>query len=218
MKAEAGLEVGFIQAPLTVLGPGRRVGLWLRGCGRGCPGCLSHDLWASGPESRRPVKDVFEEIEGLWKETKAAGLTLSGGEPFQQAEGLKALLSLGRAAGWADVLIYSGFPLKELLAAHPWLPDLAAAVVDGPFERDRPSLEPWRGSAGQKLNLFNPHFAGLYEEWQKDERRKVQIILSETGAMRLLGIPGPGDYDRLRNKLEVFFNGLDQDLRKRAPQ
>ncbi len=206
------LEVGFIQAPLTVLGPGRRVGLWLRGCGRGCPGCISDDLWEVKQESRRPVKDLFEEIDALRRETKAAGLTVSGGEPFEQAEGLKSLLALGQAAGWADVLIYSGFLMKELLAAHPWLPDLASAVVDGPYERDRPSLEPWRGSAGQTLNLFRPYLAGLYEEWQKDEQRKVQIIVSEPGGLvRLLGIPGPGDYDRLRNKLR-FAHAQGQDL------
>ena len=212
MNPEAGLEVGFIQAPLNVLGPGRRVGLWLRGCGRGCPGCMSDDLWAAGPESRRPVEELFEEIDALRRETRAAGLTVSGGEPFQQAEGLKALLTLGRAAGWADVLIYSGFPVKELLAAHPWLPDLAAAVVDGPYERDRPSREPWRGSAGQRLTLFRPELAELYDRWQHDEERKVQVIVSESGLVRLLGIPGQGDFERLRNRLEAGVHGQGQGL------
>jgi anaerobic ribonucleoside-triphosphate reductase activating protein len=205
------LEVGFTHAPLTVLGPGRRVGLWLMGCGRGCPGCLSPDLWQAGPESRRPVKEIFKEMESVRRETRAAGLTISGGEPFQQAEGLKALLTLGQAAGWADVLIYSGFLMKELLAAHPWLPDLATAVVDGPYEQGRPSREIWRGSAGQTLTLFKPELAGLYETWRHDETRKAQIIVSEPGGfVRLLGIPGPGDYDRLRNELKGA--GHDQDL------
>ena len=210
--ASHGLEVGFIQVPLTVLGPGRRVGLWLRGCGRACPGCMSDDLWAAGPESRRPVKELFEEINGFWREAKADGLTISGGEPFQQAEGLKALLTLGREAGWADVLIYSGFLVRELLAAHPWLPILAAAVVDGPYEQGRPSREPWRGSAGQKLTLFKRDMAEPYERWQNEKQRKVQIAVSEASTMRLLGIPGQGDFDRLRNKLKGFALGQGKNL------
>jgi anaerobic ribonucleoside-triphosphate reductase activating protein len=169
---------------------------------------MSYDLWTAGPESSRPVRYIFNEIEDLRRETNATGLTISGGEPFQQADGLKALLTLGQAAGWVDALIYSGFLIKELLAAYPWLPDLATAVVDGPYEQGRPSREIWRGSAGQTLTLFKPELTELYEKWRHDETRKVQIIVSEPdGSVRLLGIPGPGDYERLRNKL----NGADHD-------
>jgi anaerobic ribonucleoside-triphosphate reductase activating protein len=168
---------------------------------------MSDDLWKAEPESRRSVKELFEEIENLRRATDAVGLTISGGEPFQQAAGLKTLLTLGRAAGWGDILIYSGFLMKELLTANPWLPDLAAAVVDGPYEHSRPSREPWRGSAGQTLTILRPELAELYEKWQNDKKRKAQIITSEVGTMRLLGIPGQGDFDRLRNKLKGFAQG-----------
>ena len=201
-EEEPCLEVGFLHAPLMALGPGRRVGLWLRGCERDCPGCVSPDLQAAAPETRRPVQELFAEIEGLWRETQAAGLTISGGEPFQQAVGLRALLTLTRWAGLTDVLIYSGFLVRDLLAAYPWLPLLAAAVVDGPYERDRPSLAPWRGSAGQALTVFQSSLAETYAQWQLDSARKSQIILSESGTIRFLGIPAPGDADRLKQKLK----------------
>ena len=32
--------------PVTALGPGRRIGLWLQGCALACPGCISQDSWA----------------------------------------------------------------------------------------------------------------------------------------------------------------------------
>ena len=31
-------------APIHSLGPGERVCLWVQGCGRGCPGCISPEL------------------------------------------------------------------------------------------------------------------------------------------------------------------------------
>ncbi len=31
--------------PVTVLGPGRRIGIWLQGCSIGCAGCISQDTW-----------------------------------------------------------------------------------------------------------------------------------------------------------------------------
>ena len=35
-----------VHFPVTALGPGRRVGIWLQGCSIRCPGCMSLDTWA----------------------------------------------------------------------------------------------------------------------------------------------------------------------------
>ena len=35
--------------PVTVLGPGRRIGIWLQGCSIHCKGCVSQDTWAADP-------------------------------------------------------------------------------------------------------------------------------------------------------------------------
>jgi anaerobic ribonucleoside-triphosphate reductase activating protein len=35
-----------VHFPVTALGPGRRIGIWLQGCLIRCPGCMSLDTWA----------------------------------------------------------------------------------------------------------------------------------------------------------------------------
>ena len=39
------IRVNRVARPVTVLGPGRRLGLWVQGCSIRCPGCASEDTW-----------------------------------------------------------------------------------------------------------------------------------------------------------------------------
>ena len=44
--ASMALVVNRVHFPVTALGPGRRLGVWVQGCSIGCAGCLAHDTWA----------------------------------------------------------------------------------------------------------------------------------------------------------------------------
>jgi anaerobic ribonucleoside-triphosphate reductase activating protein len=85
-----------------------------------------------------------------------SGVTLTGGEPFEQAAALLPLAREVRRRGlslWA----YSGYLYEQLLAGQP---TAAAAellrecdvLVDGPYiEAERSLGLKWRGSANQRL-------------------------------------------------------------------
>jgi len=75
--------------PVTTLGFGRRVGIWFQGCSIQCPGCVSRDTWAFG-RGETSVESACETIDPWLKE--ADGVTISGGEPFDQPMALAALL------------------------------------------------------------------------------------------------------------------------------
>ena len=53
------MNVARVLYPVRVLGPGRRVGLWLCGCQRACPGCSNPELWARRPENEVDVDEVL---------------------------------------------------------------------------------------------------------------------------------------------------------------
>ena len=75
--------VSRLHFPVTTLGPGRRVGLWLQGCSIRCPGCISLDTW-DPRVGLVPIADLLERIDQLaWE---ADGLTVSGGEPFDPGD------------------------------------------------------------------------------------------------------------------------------------
>ena len=46
--------------PVTVLGPGQRIGIWFQGCRIHCPGCVSQDTWAADPGKRMPLHELVD--------------------------------------------------------------------------------------------------------------------------------------------------------------
>jgi anaerobic ribonucleoside-triphosphate reductase activating protein len=99
-------------------------------------------------------------IDDLWQRICAnpllTGITLSGGEPFEQPKPLLTLAGLARAHA-LTVWAYSGYRYEELLAGQP----SAAArtlllacdvLVDGPFVAALASFDlKWRGSSNQRI-------------------------------------------------------------------
>src|SRR4051794_30769668 len=106
----ANIALSRIHFPLTTLGPGRRIGIWLQGCSIRCPGCISLDTWAKG-RGATTVDAVLDSVRP-WL-AAADGITVSGGEPFDQEAALEALLHGLRARTSADILVFSGYPLER---------------------------------------------------------------------------------------------------------
>ena len=98
-----------LQQDSIVDGPGIRMVLWTQGCLHQCPGCHNphtHDL------NGGKLYDVDTIISEMRESRLQSGLTLSGGEPFLQAE---ALLPIVKAAKQMHLNIwaYSGFTYEE---------------------------------------------------------------------------------------------------------
>jgi len=202
------LRVARVQYPITVLGPGRRIGIWTQGCTIGCPGCMSRDTWdpqlgkAIGTSELCDVILAARTIHGL------DGVTVSGGEPFQQPAALAALCAEVRRH-WTDVdiLVYSGYSLARLKRLHGDVLDLVDAVVAEPFMAARPTELPWRGSANQELTLLSSsarvRYAGASNE---QDFPRLQVAVEDEG-LWIVGIPRRGDLDRMRD--DLHRRGLD---------
>ena len=133
----ATIELNKAHWPVTVLGPGRRIGIWVQGCSIHCPGCVSQDTWPRDAAKAIAVRDLL----GWCRKVSANapdGVTISGGEPFEQPRALLALLD-GLSAWRAganldfDILCYSGMPLRRLEKDHARLLARLDAVIPEPF-------------------------------------------------------------------------------------
>jgi len=87
------------------------------------------------------------------------GVTISGGEPFDQAPALKvllqALIAWRSAEGLDfDLLCYSGYPLATLRQKHPQILALLDAIIAEPFIEKLPQTHIWRGSSNQSMTLL----------------------------------------------------------------
>lgn len=146
-------------------GPGRRAALWVQGCSVHCPGCFNPQLWAAaGAQTADP-----EELAARWvAEALAAGstgITLLGGEPFDQAAPLSVVARAFREAG-LGVMSFSGYRYEQLLEWGSEREDIARLLAetdllcDGPFLRDLPdSARPWIGSTNQSIRAFGVCYA-----------------------------------------------------------
>lgn len=153
-------------------GPGLRFTVFTQGCPHFCPGCHNpetHDL--AGGRDRS-----VEELTALMvKNPLTEGLTLSGGEPFLQAEACALLAKAAHAAG-LNVWTYSGYRYEKLLeAGNPhWLALLGETdvLVDGPYiEEERSLTLPFRGSKNQRLiDVPNSLKAGRVILWKGEAK------------------------------------------------
>jgi anaerobic ribonucleoside-triphosphate reductase activating protein len=91
-------------------GPGMRLAIFAQGCARHCPGC--HNPQAQPYEGGSPAT-TEELMEKVRANPLLTGVTLTGGEPFDQAAALVELAGQVRAAG-LSVWAYSGYSFEEL--------------------------------------------------------------------------------------------------------
>lgn len=193
------IRLSRIHFPVTTLGPGRRVGVWFQGCSIRCRGCISTDTWAEhGPLTSIP------EIVDLLRSYHADGVTISGGEPFDQPEGLLMLLRALHAhfPSW-DILVYSGYP-RAHLECYLNL-GLIDALISDPFELESPQTLALRGSDNQRLHLLTTRGEarlGSYERTRTCQDDALDVMV-DGGAVWMAGIPRRGDLQLLKQLLEA---------------
>lgn len=197
------IRVSRIAAPITALGPGVRVAVWVQGCSLGCAGCASVDTWDAAGGVERVVADVAREVCDEAARTGARGLTISGGEPFQQHVAVADLVDTVRrrwpAGDPVDVLAFTGYAASAARRVSPTLWAALDAAIAGPYVRTRPSTHPLLASANQTLELLTDLGRERIAAEPHDARR-VQISVQGRD-LHLAGLPNPGDLDRLRAAL-----------------
>jgi anaerobic ribonucleoside-triphosphate reductase activating protein len=191
------ISLSRLHFPVTALGPGRRVGIWFQGCSIRCPGCISADTWAAIKPSST-VGGVLAAIRP-WLAT-ADGITISGGEPFDQAGALEVLLRSLRAESAGDILVFSGYPLEALHAHLLRMRGLIDAIVSDPFERTAAQSLRLRGSDNQRLTFLTSlgrHRFAAYQTSRDNSDRHLDVAFDEAGAVWFAGIPDRDDFIRL---------------------
>lgn len=132
-------------------GPGLRFTIFTQGCPHHCEGCHN-------PQTHDPKGGHVEKIDKIWKLIQTnpllSGVTLSGGEPFAQAEALLPLVKLIHASG-LEIAAYSGYHFEELISGNiPRAKELLSYVdvlIDGRFILSQRSLDlKFKGSKNQR--------------------------------------------------------------------
>lgn len=178
------LKVHAIDPRNRANGPGMRYTIWLQGCSIGCDSCfnsLTHDpdlgYWLSIDELLADITKNKQQIEGI---------SISGGEPLDQADSLLAFLKLYEPSAIGSVLLFSGYPYREIISNphHSAVLPYLDVLISGPFRRQM--LVPGRipASTNQEIIL-------LSDVYNKEEIQMVptsQINITAEGEIHISGI------------------------------
>src|SRR5262245_9203878 len=95
-------------------GPGLRACLWLQGCNLACPGCFNPETHSANKISFSTIPSVVGDIALAVDQFKIEGLTISGGEPFQQLPQLLRIIGEVRALFPSlSIIIFTGYTSRE---------------------------------------------------------------------------------------------------------
>ena len=166
--------IARILSPVHSLGPGDRVCLWTQGCKKRCKGCISPELQ---PYSGNEIdEDLLAKILiQVARKNNCTGITISGGDPLEQAQALLKLLTLLRNE-FDDILVYTGFELQDIqdglvgIDAKKCL-DYLDVLIDGKYIDELNFNDcVLRGSNNQKIHFIKKDLAPVYAEYMKQGR------------------------------------------------
>jgi len=181
-------------------GPGQRTAIWFQGCSLGCAGCFNPATHPAGPAALvMTVDDLVSRIEVADRAGSIEGVTVSGGEPFEQPEALLALVrGLRRRAPGLSILVFSGFTRQEI-ERQPLGPTILAeldVLVDGRFVARRVLGRGLRGSDNQRIHLLSRR----YTLEQIESTPVGEIVIGPDGTAQVTGVapvelsdPGPAE-------------------------
>ncbi|MDK7355197.1 anaerobic ribonucleoside-triphosphate reductase activating protein [Peptoniphilus harei] len=134
-------------------GPGIRTTIFVTGCTHKCPNCFNEeyqDFNFGNPWTRKETDEVIEDL----KLDEVKGLTVLGGEPFQNEVDLLQVLRDIKKEVQKEIWIFSGYTYEEILKDQDKkkLLEECDVLVDGRFVEALKDLSlRFRGSSNQRI-------------------------------------------------------------------
>jgi anaerobic ribonucleoside-triphosphate reductase activating protein len=133
------------------------------------------------------VEDLVETIQVDSEEIE--GLTISGGEPLEQPEGLYRLLEGVRESTPFSVILFSGLDMEEIRAL-PQGPDILRrtdVLIAGRYVEALRLSRGLRGSLNQRIHLLSDR----YRLQELEETPVAEVSVDGQGRITISGIDPP---------------------------
>lgn len=207
------LNIAATCAGTNALGPGFRSAIWVQGCPFNCKGCISPQ-WIPIKSARLVAVEVL--VEKLLFNPFVEGFTISGGEPFLQAEGLAELMRQARRKRDLSLICFTGYRLDQLqtLSTTNGVSDLLSQVdvlIDGPYIEELNDNRGLRGSSNQVIH----HLTDRLKHFDLETQPRNAEIHIRDGEMMFVGVPPQGVIPRVVRDVHTYSKQA-QGLYERA--
>ena len=174
--------------------------VWTQGCSLRCLGCsnpLAH------PHTPRIMVEPRRLARGILGVPGIEGMTVTGGEPFEQAAAVATLCCTVREGG-LSTMVFTGWSLEFLrsspCAAVRGLLEQVDLLVDDPFVQHlADSTLLWRGSANQRVRFLTTRYGP--EILEERPHPEVEARFGGSDALGITGFPTREDLESLTRHL-----------------
>ena len=178
------LRVHAIEPRARANGPGTRFTIWVQGCSLGCPGCFNPTTHPDAQGDDTDIEELVGQIEAA--AVHIEGITVSGGEPFEQPQGLLALLQAVRDRTNLSIVVFSGFSRREIERLDLGSELLATidVLVDGRYVAARRLASGLRGSSNQSIHVLSDR----YDRAQVEATPPAEVRIAPDGTVTMSGV------------------------------
>ena len=157
-----------------VNGPGDRFVIWTQGCRKMCKNCYNPETWSHYRNNLIDIDLLVEEI----KNSSTTGVTISGGDPFEQPEELFYLLGEIKQLDLSDgVIVFSGYTIDEIRVREELRKclDYIDVLIDGLYIDEKRITNGLAGSSNQEFHFLT------------DKISRDNILIDQEVEIHLLG-------------------------------
>lgn len=125
-------------------GPGIRTVIFFQGCNKHCKSCHNPATWSDKGGIKKSVFEIVNEIE---EKSPVKRVTVSGGEPMLQKDGLLLLLQELYKLNY-DIALYTSFEFESI---SPELTENLNYIKCGPYIENLRTTTQFYGSSNQRF-------------------------------------------------------------------
>ncbi len=181
------LNIAYIIKNTKFLGPFNRFVIYLQGCDKNCVNCISPDWKDVNVINNYNLENLIEFV--LSNKNFIEGITISGGEPFLQIEGLFYFTKIIKKLSNLGIIIFTGYTYDELLnKKNEYIPEIFNYIdllIDGQYKDELNDNKGFRGSTNQNFIFLSER----YKKFENDfiySKRDVEININDN---IVIGIP-----------------------------
>ena len=179
-------------------GPGLRFCIWVQGCPHRCEDCFSRETWDKNGGYESSADEIIAQLAEV--ENEIRGITLLGGEPFEQAEELLPVAEYAKSKG-LDIIAFTGYTYEALKKKDNALKllELIDLLIDGRYEKDKQDFSrPLAGSSNQRFIYLG---SGIKQSEIEAFKNRFEIRVDENGKVYFNGM---GDIEAFKEYLNRF--------------
>jgi len=140
-------------------GPGIRSVVWFQGCSILCEGCfnpLTHSL-----EPNQLIEPEVLAKKIITQGSEIEGITISGGEPFDQSQALSLFLHSIRDSSNLSVILFSGHAIETIsrMPESTGILKNTDVLISGPFDQSHAHPENLAGSSKKIFHFLTKKYS-----------------------------------------------------------